>query len=282
MNGPSTFLGRIEVGGEAVCVLVGAAAFLLAWRAAPAPSLRLHGRARGFFLAALTLFVLAESSSLAEMWLDPGPRAVLLAGLPIVAREAFQVGFVACLGAGVWYMMKAEPEEVQALRRFAEEDSLTSLHNRHYLERTVQPMVEFSKRRGLPLCCVMMDVDDFKLHNDALGHAAGDDILTGVADVLRRATRPSDAVVRYGGEEFVVITSCSLREAYTLAERLRVEVEGRFATADGDAGVRPVTASFGVAALTDDMEGARQMIAASDAELYRAKRAGKNRVSAAL
>jgi diguanylate cyclase (GGDEF)-like protein len=276
MYDASSLLVQMEVGGETVCVVVGIAAFLVSWRAAPAPSLRLHSHARRFFLAALGLFVLAETFSLLEVVLDLEDHDVLFAGLLTVAHEGFQVGFVGCLGTGAWYMMKAEPEEVQALRRFAEEDSLTSLHNRHYLDVTIQGMAEFSKKHGLPLCCLMMDVDDFKLYNDALGHAEGDVVLTGVADVLRKATRPTDAVVRYGGEEFIVVTICSLEEASVLAERLRAEVETRFATAGEDRRSPAVTVSLGVATLTEDMEGIRRTIEAADKELYRAKRNGKN------
>jgi len=268
----------MEVGGETACVVAGVAAFLVAWRAAPAPSLRLHGHARRLFLAALGLFVLAEVFSLMEVIFDLEEHGVLSAGLLTVAHEGLQVGFVGCLGAGAWYMMKAEPDEVQALRRFAEEDSLTSLHNRHYLDVTIQRMAEFAKKHGLPVCCVMMDVDDFKLYNDALGHAEGDVVLTGVADVLRKATRPTDAVVRYGGEEFIVVTICSLEEASALAERLRADVETRFATAGEDGRSPAVTISIGVATLTEDTEGARRMIEAADKELYRAKRKGKNRI----
>lgn len=279
MYDASSLLVQMEVGGEIVCVVAGIAAFLVSWRAAPAPSLRLHGHARRFFLAALGLFVLAEVISLMEMVFDLEDHDVLFAGILTMAHEAFQVGFVGCLGAGAWYMLKAEPDEVQTLRRFAEEDSLTSLHNRHYLDVTVQRMAEFSKKHGLPLCCVMMDVDDFKHYNDVLGHAEGDVVLMEVADVLRKATRPTDAVARYGGEEFIVVTICSLEEASALAERLRAEVETRFATVPGDEGRFPaVTVSLGVATLTEDREGVRQMIEVADKELYRAKRSGKNRV----
>jgi diguanylate cyclase (GGDEF)-like protein len=121
---------------------------------------------------------------------------------------------------------------------------------------------------------VLLDLDNFKQLNDELGHAAGDEALRVVGEALVAHSRGINVICRYGGDEFAVLlveTPKSGAECY--AERIRAALAGhRF-----DHG-RPVTASFGVAALPDDVGPGGDLVRAADTALYDAKRAGRNRV----
>ena len=122
----------------------------------------------------------------------------------------------------------------------------------------------------------MCDIDHFKRINDGFGHPAGDRVLRDVARILRQSVRSRDAVIRWGGEEFVIVLdNCPLPAAIELAERIRVRV-----SAHQDAEVGPVTLSLGVATRTQD-EAIDPLIARADEALYKAKRGGRNQLSVA-
>lgn len=141
--------------------------------------------------------------------------------------------------------------------------------------------MELYKRNGLPLACAVLDVDDFKSYNDRYGHGNGDEALRCVGRVLRESTRADDVVSRYGGEEFVVLMGGNIEDAIEVAERVRQGVEHESVTENGILLGSVVTVSVGVAALTEDVSSLEQLVEKADDELYRAKRAGKNRVAAA-
>ena len=128
----------------------------------------------------------------------------------------------------------------------------------------------------------MLDIDDFKRFNDIHGHQQGDVVLREVAHVLRANSREIDEPARYGGEELAVaLPQTDLEGTYNLAERVRVAVAAlEIPRLDGE-GVLRVTASLGAAAFPETAEDKDGLIAAADAALYRAKRAGKNRTERA-
>jgi diguanylate cyclase (GGDEF)-like protein len=129
----------------------------------------------------------------------------------------------------------------------------------------------------------MLDLDHFKQINDEYGHQQGDEVLALVADVLRDFSRDIDAPARYGGEELaVVLPQTDSEGAEQLAERIREAVERlEVPRVDGGAGTLRLQASFGVASLPENAVDRAGLIAAADAALYRAKRAGRNRVERA-
>lgn len=183
------------------------------------------------------------------------------------------------LEARVRERTRALEEVNRKLEQLAITDGLTGLVNhRHFHERLARE-VERARRTGLPLTLAMFDVDHFKAFNDAWGHPAGDTVLRRVADALRAGRRVNDVVARYGGEEFAVLLVDTPRAAgEAVAERIRDRVaRDRFGNG---AGVR-VTVSAGVAAYPDDARDAGELVLAADGALYRAKRAGRNRVAAA-
>jgi diguanylate cyclase (GGDEF)-like protein len=166
----------------------------------------------------------------------------------------------------------------ETVERQAVTDELTGLFNRRRFQEAMATEVERSKRFGQPVGLVLLDLDDFKAVNDTYGHQQGDLVLREVARVLRETSREIDEPARYGGEELaVVLPGTDLEGAYNLAERVRAGIEElALPLLDGD-GVLRVTASFGVATLPGSAEGMRDLVAAADEALYRAKRAGKNR-----
>ncbi|MHB8641975.1 MAG: GGDEF domain-containing protein [Gaiellaceae bacterium] len=159
-------------------------------------------------------------------------------------------------------------------------DGLTGLANRRHGERVLETELARAERFGGPLAFVLCDLDNFKEVNDRHGHLVGDDVLRELALVLEETVRSVDVAARWGGEEFaLILTGTGGEGAVLLAERAREALAGRtILTQDGVAVT--VTASFGVAAFPAHGGGA-DLVAAADAALYRAKRAGKNRVETA-
>ncbi|HEY3822374.1 MAG TPA: GGDEF domain-containing protein [Polyangiaceae bacterium] len=159
-------------------------------------------------------------------------------------------------------------------------DPLTQIYNRRYLEGRLISEVARARRGNSELALLMVDVDSLKAINDAFGHLAGDRALRAVASRIHRALRVEDVLVRFGGDEFVVLAvGTNSVDAGQLAERVRRAVEGLHMSARGRE-VR-ITASIGVASLTEVAvnDEPAALLATADMRMYRAKELGKNRVS---
>jgi diguanylate cyclase (GGDEF)-like protein len=165
----------------------------------------------------------------------------------------------------------------EKLRSQALRDPLTGLYNRRYMEDMLQRLVLVSERSGAPLSVIMIDLDHFKRLNDEHGHLLGDTVLRSVASSIMGALRESDVACRYGGEELtVLLPDCALQDALVKAELLRSRIEQL-----SDLHGVKISASFGVASRPETSAGITDLLSASDAALYRAKREGRNRVAAA-
>lgn len=166
----------------------------------------------------------------------------------------------------------------RAVQRQALVDSLTGLANRRLCEAALEKEIGRAGRFGEALSLVVGDIDDFKHVNDRYGHPTGDEVLREFAGALQETVREIDLAGRWGGEEFVVgLPGTDLEGGVRLAERVRAALAKR--TIEAPNGERlHITASFGVAAF-DGRGGLRELLAAADAALYRAKRAGKDRVA---
>jgi len=176
-------------------------------------------------------------------------------------------------GVGVFAAIFVRLISVQqaALEARAVTDALTGLHNRALLASTLEQAMEQSRRSATPMCLLELDLDGFKQINDTMGHATGDAVLCGIADILRERVRRTDKAFRLGGEEFLVfLYGTGEDQALQVAEDLRAAVEGG-ALVPG----RPVTVSVGVAALEDDSDW-EQWLKRCDENLYAAKARGRN------
>ena len=162
----------------------------------------------------------------------------------------------------------------QTLREQATRDPLTDLLNRRAGEWQLERAFLVAREGQKPFCLIMADVDHFKAINDTWGHPAGDQVLQRVAAVLRTGVRATDSVVRWGGEEFLlVLPNCEQAAALLQAERLRERV------ADAEQGeMGRVTVSMGVAELQRG-ETLANLMERVDQALYQAKHAGRNQVS---
>jgi diguanylate cyclase (GGDEF)-like protein len=163
------------------------------------------------------------------------------------------------------------------LRWQATVDELTGLANHRAFQDSLAAEVTRMGRFPRPLALAILDIDDFKAINDTYGHQQGDVVLRSVAGVLRRACRVTDDPARYGGEELaVILPNTDLDGAFVVAEAIRRAVQAlevRFAD-----GTRVgVTVSVGTSALERPDGDPAALVAAADAALYQAKRAGKNR-----
>jgi diguanylate cyclase (GGDEF)-like protein len=159
-------------------------------------------------------------------------------------------------------------------------DGLTNLYNRAWLNDLLPTMVATAHGSGAPLSLIMIDLDHFKQFNDSHGHLAGDEALRAAAHVLSGALRPTDFAVRYGGEEMMVLLpDTSDKVALSVAERLCERMRQAKVFNDMRQPLPHITASFGVAAL-QPQQSERELIAAADAALYRAKENGRNQVAA--
>jgi len=188
----------------------------------------------------------------------PFASSELLARVKVILREAA--------------LRETAQQRVRALESLALIDPLTRISNRRYLELRYAEELMRCVRYQRPISCLMLDVDDFKAINDTYGHPVGDTVLVALADLLRRSIRAADTLVRYGGEEFVIVMpETEIGGALVAAQRIFAHLAQ---TEIGPQKLR-VTVSIGAATgATDDL------LVRADQALYTAKRAGKNRVEA--
>ena len=165
----------------------------------------------------------------------------------------------------------------RAAEERASTDALTGLPNRRYFDE-VCGLLARRRRSGDAVGVLMIDIDKFKVLNDTHGHATGDEVLRAVAGAIVAALREDDVPARYGGEEFVVLLrNPSPAVALDVGERVRTAVR---ALDLGRLGVRTVTVSVGVAVADEADQPIAELIEQADRALYRAKRAGRDRVIA--
>ncbi|MBK9740822.1 MAG: diguanylate cyclase [Actinobacteria bacterium] len=166
-------------------------------------------------------------------------------------------------------------EANEALHRLAVTDPLTGVWNRRHAEQVLTADLAESRRYGAPMSMLLLDIDHFKEINDTHGHLAGDRVLIELTRRLDGNLRASDALTRWGGDEFIILTHhCSLAEATGLADKLCTLV-----AADPFDVAGPVSVSVGVAELTSD-DTLDSWLSRADTALYAAKGAGRNTVRA--
>jgi diguanylate cyclase (GGDEF)-like protein len=160
--------------------------------------------------------------------------------------------------------------------RLSQTDDLTKLHNARYLRQFLLNEIRRARRYGSSVAALFLDLDDFKRVNDAHGHLAGSHVLMEMAAVMLSSIRDTDAVARYGGDEFVIVLpDTQIELAGTVAERIREKIARHYFTAGRNLKLS-LTASFGVAAFPVHASSPQQLIACADTAMYEAKAANKN------
>lgn len=183
--------------------------------------------------------------------------------------------------------------DIRFLKQKINTDSMTGLSNRGHLDAQLPVFYEHACKNNLDLACLMVDIDNFKIVNDTLGHAVGDQVVYFVSELLQGCVRDCDFVARYGGDEFaILLLDCSSSEAAIIAERICRMFAGeslRFAPQIGPGMklpnrsepktslTKPPSLSIGLATINAHHPvNAGHLLKLADASLYEAKHAGRN------
>ena len=162
----------------------------------------------------------------------------------------------------------------------AVKDELTTLYNRRYFDLRLADEANRAERYDKQMALIMMDIDGFKQYNDSYGHPAGDKLLKGMAQLIKKSVRKTDIPCRYGGDEFaVILPESSLEAAETVARKITDEVTRRASGPRVTGAARNISLSCGVAAFSNDL---KKIVKEADERLYQAKAGGKGRVISKL
>jgi two-component system, cell cycle response regulator len=181
------------------------------------------------------------------------------------------------------YVDAAKPEIVskkltQLLEKSARTDALTGLYNRQFLEESIDKITQQANRAETPYGVLMVDIDFFKMINDTYGHDVGDEAIRVIAQTLEENTRVSDLVIRFGGEEFIVLLyNCEADHVVEVAEKIR-EAFARKKIKAGPGKSFSKTISIGAAIYPEQSGSFWRVIKYADTALYKAKNGGRNRV----
>jgi diguanylate cyclase (GGDEF)-like protein len=198
----------------------------------------------------------------------------------LVIQVAVSAGMLNASSFGVFVLRRRVQKLLAATQAISTTDPLTGLRNRRYLEEQAPRVWRQARRDGTRVAAMVLDLDHFKRLNDAHGHAAGDEVLVAVADALSATVRPSDVLVRTGGEELVVLGLVGdPAEGRHLAERLRAAVAATLTPAG-----HRVTTSIGLALVRpadseDPGDALWRLVDRADAAMYEAKQQGRDRVA---
>jgi diguanylate cyclase len=202
-------------------------------------------------------------------WEPASTMTTVLASLPVLVMQPIAISLTAHLAINKLQSKRAE------LEHQGRHDGLSGLFNRAHWESLVELEFDRCKRSAQPAALVLADLDHFKRVNDLHGHAAGDAAIRGFAHLLRQQLRRTDAPGRYGGEEFgMLLPDTTAGAAREVIERLRQRLHDK-PLLEGAV----VTASFGVAELTPDVESHTEWLRLADQMLYRAKHLGRDRIA---
>ena len=175
---------------------------------------------------------------------------------------------------GIFWDITDRKRDEEQLALLATHDSLTGALNRRVFEEAANRAIARA-RRGTPSALLVFDVDHFKQVNDTLGHAAGDDVLAGIAQMVRQCLRTEDVLARLGGDEFAaLLEGAPLSEAQAVAERILRAAEG---SSPASASSASPTLSIGLVEI-DGQQDVRTLLSRADAAMYQAKDRGRNRL----
>jgi len=168
-------------------------------------------------------------------------------------------------------------QALNALRKKASTDILTTVYNRDFLNAYLENQLKVADAAKHSVSMVIIDVDNFKNINDTYGHLIGDRVLSTAANIMLNCVRKNDGVARYGGDEFIVVLpSTDTDTAYIIAERIVNEIAAlKISSIDG-VEIPSITCSVGISTYPDHCRSMEHLISTADSALYEAKRCGKN------
>jgi len=180
-------------------------------------------------------------------------------------------------------LFKEKSKEIEKMReeavRLSYTDDLTGIYNHRFFIQQLTMEVERQKRYPSPLSLLMIDIDYFKHYNDTNGHLAGDQVLKAISILIQQGVRQTDIIARYGGEEFsAILINTNKEKAMEIAERVRRNVAETHFPNEMSQPNKDLTVSIGVATFSPSISTLTDLIRQADYSLYRAKRAGRNRV----
>ncbi len=183
------------------------------------------------------------------------------------------VGFISVISLGGFILITVIDDTFEMLKESSIRDPLTHAYNRRAFMEFIKEEIARAKRYGFPVSLIMIDIDNFKRINDTYGHVKGDAVLKEMAELIMCNIRQCDRLVRWGGEEFIVVCPhLSKEEAYLVAEKLRKLIESH------DFNGIKITASFGVSEINPE-KSIESAIKLADHALYKVKKSGKNGVA---
>jgi len=217
-----------------------------------------------------------------EVWVEDmrSANGTIVNGQPVERRvlhdgDKIQMGSTTVLK--FTYSDRLEEDFQRKMHDAALHDGLTKIYNKRYFLDRLPTEIAYASRHKTPLSLLMFDVDHFKVVNDTHGHLAGDYVLATLAQIASTTLRTEDLFARYGGEEFAILCrGVATDNASVLGQRMRILIATSVFAHHG--AKIPVTVSVGIASLGPKVGDGTQLIAAADAALYEAKRAGRNRV----
>ena len=224
--------------------------------------------------AGLLAAAIASLAYLGVLTLDPQRSAFIGADLLRIGINLGSLWLLAYL-AGVY--ASGERRMRQRVLELSQMDPMTGLFNRGQLHPTLEQEVQRTRRSGRGFCVLMVDLDGLKAINDAMGHLRGDEVLRGLARVIRSSIRTVDSAYRYGGDEFLVLLpETEFIGAFVVAEKIREGVEAIGVSRNGEP---EASASIGLVSYPEDGATAEELMLAADRAMYQAKSLGKNQVS---
>jgi len=194
--------------------------------------------------------------------------------------------FTTALGVVASFITRKQMEQIERdkseiqkdkiqLRILSERDSLTGLYNRGYMTETLEREISRAIRKNQDLGVVMVDIDYFKNINDTFGHAMGDYVICGVADILNNSIRKSDVACRFGGDEFILILpECSLIKTKEIVETIREAIKNNI-FCYGERHLRNLSLSFGIAVAPENGLCGEEILKVADDMLYVEKKEGR-------
>ncbi len=223
-----------------------------------------------------------ELKEFGSMLLAPVTRGTKVAGFMLILSRKDRPGYGIKDVKNVSFLVEHASEAFENAQKYSEArelafiDSLTGLYNSKFLEMVLDREIKRAERLLTPVTVLFLDLDNFKKVNDTNDHLAGSKVLVETAKVILKCVREVDAVIRYGGDEFVVVLlDADYDMAYVIAERIRLAVESHHFLQDENLDIR-ITTSIGIAAYPVHTKDKRELLKIADRAMYSAKEISRN------